>query len=51
MVKCVLRTFKIRRPPIVAPRSVSSFPCNELRLQNERRPYAEGPKKYLLVAK
>jgi hypothetical protein len=44
------RTFERRRPPTVAPRSISLFLCNELRLQNEWRPYAEGPKKYLLVA-
>jgi hypothetical protein len=42
-----LRTFERWMPPIVAPRSISSFLCNELRLRNERRPYAEGPKKHL----
>jgi hypothetical protein len=45
MVNYFLRSFERRRTPTVAPHSISSFPCNKLILRNERRPYAEGPKK------
>jgi hypothetical protein len=46
-----LRTFGRRRPPTVAPHIISLFPCNKLRLRNEQRPYAEGPKKHLPFAR
>jgi hypothetical protein len=40
------RTFGRGRPPTVAPRSIDLFLCNKFRLQCERRPLAEGPKKH-----
>jgi hypothetical protein len=40
----VFRTFDGRRPPTVIPRSNSLFLRNDLRLRNERRHSAEGPK-------
>jgi hypothetical protein len=46
-----LRTFERGKPPTVAHRSISLFLCNEFRLRNERRPLAEGPKKYLPFAR
>jgi hypothetical protein len=46
-----LRTFGRGRPPTVAPRSISLFLCNKLRLQYERRPLAEGPKKHIPFAR
>ena len=46
-----LRTFGRGRPPIVAPRSINLFLCNKSRLRRERRPLAEGPKKYLPFAR
>jgi hypothetical protein len=46
-----LRTFRGRRPPIVAPRSIDLFLCNKFRLRRERRPLAEGPKKHLPFAR
>jgi hypothetical protein len=46
-----LRTFERRRPPTVAPRSISLFLDDKLRLRNERRPFAEGPKKHLPFAR
>jgi hypothetical protein len=39
-----LRTFERWRPPTVAPHSISLSLCSKLRLRNEQRPYAEGPK-------
>jgi hypothetical protein len=50
MVDMFLRTFR-RRPPIVAPRSISLFLCNKFRLRKERRPLAKGPKKHLPFAR
>jgi hypothetical protein len=46
-----LRAFERRRPPIVAPRSIDLFLCNNFRLLRERRPLAEGPKKHLPFAR
>ena len=46
-----LRTFGRRRPPTVAPHSVSLFLCNKFRLRRERRPLTEGPKKDLRFAR
>jgi hypothetical protein len=46
-----LRTFGRRRPPTVAPRIISLFICNKLRLRNERRPFAKGPKKHIPFAR
>jgi hypothetical protein len=42
-----LRTFRRRRPPTVAPRSINLFLYNKFRLRRERRPLAERPKKHL----
>jgi hypothetical protein len=41
----------LRRPPTIAPRSIDLFLWNEFRLQRERRPLAEGPKKHLPFAR
>jgi hypothetical protein len=46
-----LRTFRRRRPPTVAPRSINLFLCNKFRLRRERRPLVEGPKKHLPFAR
>jgi hypothetical protein len=46
-----LRTFGRRRPPTVAPHNIDLFLCNKFRLQCERRPLAEGPKKHLPFAR
>jgi hypothetical protein len=46
-----LKTFRRQRHPTVAPHSISLFLCNKLRLRNERRPLAKGPKKHLPLAR
>jgi hypothetical protein len=51
MVKRVFEDLRTTKPPTVAPRSISLFPCIKLRLWNERRSYAEGSKKHLPVAR
>jgi hypothetical protein len=46
-----LRTFGRGRAPTVAPRSISLFLYNKFKLRKERRPLAEGLKKYLPFAR
>jgi hypothetical protein len=46
-----LRTFRRRRPSTVAPRSINLFLRNKFKLRREWRPLAEGPKKYLPLAR
>jgi hypothetical protein len=46
-----LRTFGRGRPPKVAPHSIDLFISDKFRLQRERRPLAEGPKKHLPFAR
>jgi hypothetical protein len=46
-----LWTFRTGRPPTVAPRSISLFLCNKVRLRRERMPFAEAPKKHLPFAR
>jgi hypothetical protein len=47
MVSHIFEDLRKRKPPTVAPRSIDLFLCNKFRLQRERRPLAEGPKKHL----
>jgi hypothetical protein len=51
MISHVFRTFGRGRPPTVAPRNINLFLCNKFKLRYERRPLAEGLKKYLPFAK
>jgi hypothetical protein len=46
-LRMFLRTFGRGKPPTVAPLNINLFICNKLKLQHERRPLAEGPKKHL----
>jgi hypothetical protein len=47
MVSRVFEDLRKSKAPIVAPRSISLFLCHKFRLQKERRPLTEGPKKHL----
>jgi hypothetical protein len=39
------------KSPNSSPRSIRLFLCNNVRLRNERKPLAEGPKKHLPFAR